>query len=114
MDSGACTTIVRKDCCVDYPLLHSGLKFRAASGTPLPSAGKRILQTADGRKLRTEVGDVVKNLLSVADLCDTGHRVTFDNVAGYHAVHRVTGAILTFERIGNEFDLVVNVQPQSV
>ena len=114
VDSGACTTIIGKNVCVDYPLMHSGLNFRAANGTPLPALGKRVLNTADGRKMRVQVGDVTKNLLSVADLCDTGHRVTFDNTTGYHAVHKETGAILKFERVKNEFDLVIKIKPQWV
>ena len=41
VDSGACTTIIGKNVCVDYPLMHSGLNFRAANGIPFPALGKK-------------------------------------------------------------------------
>ena len=60
--------------------------------------------------MRAEVGPVSKNLMAVADLCDSGHRVIFDNIDGHYAQHRKTGHILRFERVGKIFNFGVDVK----
>ena len=89
----------------------------AANKTTLTTMGTATLECGDGAKVRTQVGDVSKNLMSVAEMCDAGFDVIFSNTKGYKAVHGGTGAVLSFERVGKVFDLTLMVKrlvPSSV
>jgi hypothetical protein len=85
-------------------------QYMAANKTTLTTKGTVALECADGASVRTQVGDVSKNLMSVAEMCDAGFDVTFSNTKGYKAVHGGTGAVLSFERVGKVFDLKLMVK----
>ena len=85
---------------------------RTAASTRLESEGRRTLGLTDGCFVRADVApDLSKNLMAVAHLCDSGHRVVFDNEEGYYAVHKKTGRRMGFQRTNNVFDVELDVLP---
>ena len=111
VDSGAATTIVKSEVGRGYPVAVRGSrKYMAANKTTLTTKGTATLECGDGAKVPTQVGDVSKNLMSVAEMCDAGFDVIFSNTKGYKAVHSGTGAVLSFERVGKVFDLTLMVK----
>jgi hypothetical protein len=111
VDSGAATTIVKSEVGRGYPLnIRESRQFMAANKTTLTTQGTVALECSDGARVRTQVGDVSKNLMSVAEMCDAGFDVIFSNTKGYKAVHGGTGAVLSFERVGKVFDLTLRVK----
>ena len=50
-----------------------------ANKTTLTTKGTATLECGDGAQVRTQVGDVSKNLMSVAEMCDAGFDVIFSN-----------------------------------
>ena len=113
VDSGAAATVIRSMECSDYPINRKQKKvFRTASSTTLETEGRRTLGLADGCLVRADVAqDLSKNLMAVAHLCDSGHRVVFDNEDGYYAMHKKTGRKMGFQRSGNVFDVELEVVP---
>ena len=117
VDSGAAVTIMRSDECLDYPILADGttVKYKTANGGAVPDEGRRVLvvDTDNGpRVLRTRVGAVTKNLLSVADLVDANRTVVFD-AAGSFAKNKTTGALVPFKRRNSVFETDLVVRPFS-
>ena len=51
----------------------------AANKTTLTTMGTATLECDRGAKVRTQVGDVSKNLMSVAEMCDAGFDVMFSH-----------------------------------
>ena len=89
VDSGAAATVIQSMECTDYPVDRKQKKvFRTAGSTMLETEGRKTLELADGCLVRADVAqDLSKNLMAVAHLCDSGHRVVFDNDEGYFAMH---------------------------
>ena len=120
VDSGAAATVTRSMECSDYPRNRKQKKvFRTASKVALETEGRRTLGLADGCFVKADVvADLSKNLIAVAYLCDSGHRVVFDNDKGYLAVHKKTGRKTVFQRSGNvadtELEVVTFTQAQNV
>ena len=113
VDSGAAATVIQSVVCSDYPINRKQKKtFRTASSTTLETEGRRTLGLADGCLVRADVAkDLSKNLMAVAHLCDSGHRVVFDNEEGYFAKHKKTGRKMGFQRLGNVFNVELEVVP---
>ena len=113
VDSGAAATVIQSAVCSDYPINHKQKKvFRTASKETLETEGRRTLGLSDGCLVRADVAqDLSKNLMAVAHLCDSGHRVVFDNEEGYFAMHKKTGRKMGFQRSGNVFDVELEVVP---
>lgn len=112
VDSGASTTVMKDEDCDDYPVdPRYAATYLSACKQTLRTRGRRSLVCENGNVLRAEVGPVSKNLLAVAELCDTGHTVTFDAETGYRAVHKHTGKRLDFQRVGKVFNVAFDVQP---
>ena len=113
VDPGAASTVIRASECSDYPVNRSLQKvFRTAASTKLKSEGRRTLGLTDGCFVRADVAaDLSKSLMAVAHLCDSGHRVVFDNEEGYFAVHKKTGRRMGFQRTNNVFDVELDVLP---
>ena len=110
VDSGAATTTVKSEVGRGYPVdVRGSRRYMAANKTTL-TTGTATLECGDGAQVRTQVGDVSKNLMSVAEMCDAGFDVMFSNTKGYKAVHSGTGAVLSFERVGEVFDLALMVK----
>ena len=101
--------------CKDYPIDQTlAQDYTAANSTILKGKGQRILETVEGLLVRTGVSDQLrKNLLCVADMCDVGHRVVFDNDEGYYAEYKQSGHKIWFKRNGKVFDLSLKIQPYS-
>ena len=113
VDSGSAATVIKRSVGADYPLdTRQRRSYTAANKMTITMDGARVLQTTRGR-IKTEVGDVNKNLMAVSDLCDSGHRVVFDNDEGNYAVHKKTGAIHKFDRIGKVYNVQFEVVPYS-
>ena len=87
-------------------------KAVVAPSTRPETEGRRTLGLTDGCFVRADVAaDLSKNLMAVAHLCDSGHRVVFDNEEGYYAVHKKTGRRMCFQRTNNVFDVELDVLP---
>jgi hypothetical protein len=113
VDSGAAATVIQSVVCSDHPINRKQKKiFRTASKATLETEGRRTLGLADGCFVRADVAvNLSKNLMAVAHLCDSGHRVVFDNDEGYMAMHKKTGRKMVFQRSGNVFDVELEVVP---
>ena len=112
VDSGAAVTILKTDECSSYPLDTSVKReFKAANKTMLKTEGRRNIDLVSGGLIRAEVGNVSKNLMSVADLEDAGFHVQFSGEGQRYAIHRETGQKFSFVRRGRVYDLEVAVQP---
>ena len=111
VDSGAAVTILKTDECTDYPLDDSlRREFKAANKTILRTDGRRAVDLVHGGLIKAEVGNVSKNLMSVADLEDAGFHVQFSGEGQRFALHRATGKKFTFKRRGRVYDLELMVQ----
>ena len=115
VDTGAAATVMKFRECKDYPIDESlAQNYTAANGSSLQGKGQRVLESVEGLFVRTGVSDQLrKNLLCVADMCDVGHRVVFDNDEGYYAEHKQSGQRIWFKRNGKVFDLTLKIQPYS-
>lgn len=103
---------MKADECPDYTIDRGQqTTYRSACNKLITTEGKRTLATRAGGFLRAEVADVSKNLLCVAELLDSGHRVVFDSQEGYKAVHKRTGRAMHFERVGKVFNVGVDILP---
>ena len=101
--------------CKDYPIDERlAQDYIVANNKPMKGMGQRILETLEGLLVRTGVSDELrKNLLCVADMCDVGHRVVFDNDEGYYAEHKQSAHRIWSKRNGKVFDLTLKIQPYS-
>ena len=87
-DSGACVTIAPEHICPDYPVIPTaeslaGRTYTTAGGGKVADKGKKAptVQTETGavRRMNIRLGPVRKALACIAEMCDHGHRVVFDN-----------------------------------
>ena len=114
VDSGAAVSVWPKDLCADYPTRKT-----KATGTKYATAGKdskyivnegertMVMKTADGsrRGAKVQIAAVRKPLMSVADMVDAGQDVHFLASGQHYAVHRATGAVTSFVRRKNVFEI---------
>ena len=119
IDSCAAVSIIKTDVAADYPM-DPGFQpntYLTANGSKLQDEGRRSIfvksQEGQTRGIRARVGRVSKNLLAMADLVDTGHRVIFDSDGSY-AVHKQTKKRLNFTRRRNVFEADFEVLPFSM
>ena len=71
------------------------------------------LVTKDGVQcdLKMQITDVKRPLMSVARICDAGHRVTFDSNGG--VIESLDGRVkVPFSRMNNVYRLCVHVDDQ--
>ena len=106
----------------ECPLLPSagskaGVKYVTANGTEMPNRGEQRVrvQTKEGAMcmLKMQVTDVRKPLMSVAKICDTGHKVTFSSHGG-EIIDLKTGDITKFDRVDDVYRLEVNLPDTKV
>ena len=109
IDSCAAVSIIKTDLATDYPM-DPGFKpntYLTANGSKLEDEGRRSIflrsQVGQTRGIRARVGRVSKNLLAMADLVDTGHRVIFASDGSY-AIHKESKKRLNFTRPRNAFE----------
>ena len=119
VDSGAAITVMPKDQCVDYPLVETkesraNVHYRAANGSLVKDLGCRTVATrtekGDVRYIRARAADVVKPLLSVAEMVDAGHTVVFSKDRSY-AKHMESGREIDFARRQGVFEVDFEVLP---
>ena len=92
VDSGACATVADPDDLPNYPVVETpqskaGEAFAAASGDPIPNLGSMkipiVTRELTQRLMSVTAAPVLKPLMSVKQLCKTGHTVIFDDDASY-------------------------------
>ena len=101
-DSGACVTIAPEGVCLDYPAIATaeslaGRDHTAAGGGKVADKGKNVptvqTETGAGRRMNIRLGPVRKALACIAEMCDHGHRVVFDNDGSFILEKRSGGTI---------------------
>jgi hypothetical protein len=124
IDSGAAASVIPPTMCFDYPLHRDdryGERYRSASGHTVIDQGRRDVYVAmqgATKMLRMRVLDTTKPLISVYDLCKTGHRVVFEiDEQGNDLSHAVRTRepyhTYKFTRRNNVWDLDVSPIPHS-
>ena len=120
VDSGAAVTVIDPKRATSYPLLENaesraGKTYRSAFGGTMPDLGTRALvgtvgNTGTVRGMKARVAKVVRPLLSVFEMVESGHRVVFDSDGSY-AEHKTTGCKTPFRVKNRSYELDLNVVP---
>ena len=80
VDSGASENVI-SDWMGPQFKVRNGVQYVATNGNMMPSKGEKDVKvtTEEGHRcvLKMQVTDVQKPLMSVARICDAGHKVTF-------------------------------------
>lgn len=117
VDSGASENVIAESMAPQFKVKESqgsrdGVVYVAANGETMPNRGEKDVKvvTAEGHKcmLKMQVTDVQKPLMSVARICDAGHRVVFEHDGGY-VEHKVTKQRTNFNRVDNVYRLRVGL-----
>ena len=117
IDSGAAESVVGAGMAPTIPTTTSpgsiaGVEYVAANGSRMKNQGQKHIPvfTEAGQRcrLRMQVTDVKKPLLSVSRICDTGHRVIFDKQGGYIEAND-TGERFNFIRENGVYRMRVKV-----
>ena len=91
---------------------RNGVQCVAANGNMMRNKGEKDVKvtTEEGHRcvLKMQVRDVQKPLMSVARICDAGHKVTFTKAGGI-IEHEATGQRTKFQRVDNVYRLKVGV-----
>ncbi len=102
VDSCAATSAIPATSCDDYPLRTTsttGQVYSTATEEPVAERGTRAVLAKVADHLRAfnlkAINGITKARLSVHDLVQTGHRVTFDDDRSV-AVHKTTGQVVPF------------------
>ena len=117
VDSGASENVISPKLAPQFRVKPSkgsagGLKYVTANGGVMANQGEKDLRviTEEGHRctLRMQVTDVQKPLMSVARICDAGHRVTFTKSGG--TIENVNSGVKThFNRVDNVYRLRVGL-----
>ena len=108
IDSGAAETVTSEEAIPEFPTMSpSGperdTKYVLPDGGAVDNQGEKHVDvtTQEGAKckIRMQVTQVRKSLMSVSKICDAGHRVVFNKVGGY-IEHEETGQRTSFQRKG--------------
>ena len=117
VDSGASENVISPTLAPQFRVKPSrgsaeGLKYVTANGSVMANKGEKDLRviTEEGHRctLRMQVTDVQKPLMSVARICDAGHRVTFTRDGGVIESEN-TGVKTHFNRVDNVYRLRVGL-----
>ena len=94
---------------------RNGVQYVAANGNMMPNRGVKVTTEERHRcVLMMQVTDIQKPLMSVARICDAGHKVTFTKAGGI-IEHEATSQRPKFQRVDNVYRLKVGVaQEKSV
>ena len=118
VDSGAAENMMPPDMAPSTPLLTSqeqaaGVLYSAANGDLMPNRGMKNVDILTGegqaRKLKMQVTDVNRALMSVAKVCDAGHTVTFTKNGGVITILE-SGEETRFRRENNVYRLTVQLR----
>ena len=116
IDSGASENVISEKLAPRFPTKPSagsreGVQYTTASGEAMPNRGEKDIKvvTQEGNRcmLKMQVTDVQKPLMSVARICDAGHRVIFDRSGGV-IEHESSGQRTRFQREDNVYRLKVD------
>ena len=120
VDSGAAVIVIDPKKATSYPLLENvesraGKTYRSAFGGQMPDLGTRALvgtvgETGTVRGMKARVAKVVRPLLAVFEMVESGHRVVFDSEGSY-AEHKTTGCKTPFRVRNRSYELDLNVVP---
>jgi hypothetical protein len=92
VDSGASETVITEEAVQFLPLEEGeakkrGVKYEVADGTLIPNLGERnfvaVAEQGQKRRMKPQVSEVNKNLLSVRRATAAGNRVVFEEDYGY-------------------------------
>ena len=117
IDSGASGNVIGKDAVPECPLRPSagsmaGATYVTANGTEMPNRGEQRVRvlTREGAacELRMQITDVRKPLMSVARICDTGHKVVFTSDGG-EIIDIKSGQVTKFDRVDDVYRLEVTL-----
>ena len=91
---------------------REGVRYVTANGETMANRGEKDVKvmTSEGHwcLLKMQVTDVKKPLMSVARICDAGHRVVFTKDGG-SIQHEVSGQTTKFKRVDNVYRLKVGI-----
>ena len=113
VDSGATETVVAEDMLKSVETQEGkaskmGVQYEVADGNPIPNLGeKHFIAVANGgetRKMRAQVCDVNKALLSVKWIVQAGNKVVFDEEQSY-IEDKTTGERMVLEDRGGMYML---------
>ena len=117
VDSGASENVMGPSVAPSIPVSASlgsraGVEYLAANGTTMRNQGEKVVPvvTQDGFQcdLKMQITDVKRPLMSVARICDAGHKVTFDSKGG--VIESINGSVkVPFSRVNNVYRLCVQV-----
>ena len=117
IDSGASENVISEKMAPQFEVKPSqgsreGVRYVTANGETMANRGEKDVKvmTHEGHRclLKMQVTDVKKPLMSVARICDAGHRVVFTKDGG-SIEHEVTGQTTKFDRIDNVYRLQVGL-----
>lgn len=117
IDSGASENVISENMAPQFKVKPSqgsreGVRYVTANGQTMANRGEKDVKvvTDEGhrRMLKMQVTDVQKPLMSVARICDAGHKVVFAKEGGV-IEHEITGQKTRFRRIDNVYRLKVGV-----
>ena len=101
IDSGAAETVIpfkqiKNHKIYETEASRAGLAYSSATGDPIPNLGEQVIPlcTREGtlRSMVFQAAPVTQALGSVKRICQTGHRVTFDE-GGSYIENKLTGEI---------------------
>ena len=117
VDSGASENVMGPSMAPTIPISTSpgsraGVEYLAANGTTMRNQGEKIVPviTQNGIMcdLKMQITDVKRPLMSVARICDAGHRITFDSSGG--VIESLDSCVkVPFNRVNNVYRLCVQV-----
>ena len=119
VDSGAAETVVPYKLIRNHPIheteaSRSGLNYASAIGDPIPNLGEQSVPmcTREGtlRSMTFQAAPVTRPLGSVKRICQTGHRVVFDD-SGSFIENKSTGEINMLREEDGNYVLDVWVLP---
>ena len=121
IDSGAAESVVNERTVPQVPTVPSmgstaGVQYVNANGSRMPNRGEKRVPVlmGDGTPLglKLQVTDVHRTLLSVGKVCDTGHRVVFEEWGGY-IENIATGQQFKFDRRDGVYRMDVELDEES-
>ena len=122
VDSGAMENVISDWMAPQFKVKPStgsrnGVQYVAANGNMMSNRGEKDVKVTEEEGhwcvLKMQVTDVQLPLMSVAWICDAGHKVTFTKAGGI-IEHEATGQRMKFQRVDNVYRLKVGVAEEKL
>ena len=119
VDSGAVETAIPHTGVTEHPTKEtnasrSGLNYMSATGDPIPNLGEQVLPllTNEGslRSMSFQAAPVDRALGSAKRMCQSGHRVVFDEEGSY-VMNKHTGEITALREEDGNYAMDTWVRP---